>query len=64
MSEIFENNNKLSILSELGGAGGMAGFTTSELCGFAAAISDPATTEAVLSCAKYITLDAGPRQRV
>jgi len=70
MSEIFEtSNNKLSILSELGGGAGsaaaggvataMAGFTTAELCDLAASMAVDSVARA-----KYITLDAGPRQRV
>jgi len=77
MSEIFENSNKLSILSEAAGVvGDLTNCTAAELCGLAASMaangpSSAATIESVanagsvLSCsAKFVTLDAGPRQRV
>jgi len=61
MSEIFENNNnKLSILSEGGETGRMAGLATSEqLCGLASLVG-----AAAMASGKFSSLDAGPRQRV
>ena len=58
MSEIVQNNNKLSILSKSGEIG-LAGLATSDICGLASLVG-----QAAMASGKFSTIDAGPRQRV